>query len=247
MSSHKRPPPLVALFTDFGWRGPYLGQMKAVLAQAVPGASVIDLFADAPQFDPRAGAYLLAGYAPELPVGTVFVCVVDPGVGTARAALVLEVDGRWFVGPDNGLLEAAAARGRSVRRWRITWRPERLSASFHGRDLFAPVGAMLARGEAVPGVLQTEIPPRWPTDLPEVVYIDHYGNAVTGTRAVAVEGVEMLRIAGQAVPRGRTFGEVPQGAAFWYESSSGLVEFAVNRGRADEVLGLGIGTAFEKA
>ncbi|MHA1114521.1 MAG: SAM-dependent chlorinase/fluorinase, partial [Alphaproteobacteria bacterium] len=136
---------MIALFTDFGAAGPYTGQVKAVLAQDAPGVPVIDLIADAPACDPRAGAYLLAALAPEFPPGTVFLCVVDPGVGGPRAPLIVEADGRRFVGPDNGLFEIVTARHR-----RIDWRPARLSTSFHGRDLFAPVAARLARAEFPP-------------------------------------------------------------------------------------------------
>src|SRR5688572_23638495 len=100
---------MIALFTDFGVNGPYVGQMKAVLARAAPGVAVIDLLHDAPAFNPRASAYLLAALAREFAEGAVLLCVVDPGVGTTRRPLVARLDGRWFVGPDNGLFNVAAA------------------------------------------------------------------------------------------------------------------------------------------
>jgi S-adenosylmethionine hydrolase len=90
---------VIVLFTDFGLHGPYTGQMKAVLHQTVPSVPVIDLFADAPVGNPKAAAYLLAAYAGWFPAGTIFLCVVDPGVGGGRPAIVLEADGRWYVGP----------------------------------------------------------------------------------------------------------------------------------------------------
>src|SRR5580704_8992644 len=127
---------MIVLFTDFGLAGPYTGQMKAVLQQRAPTVPVIDLFADAPERNPRAAAYLLAAYAPWFPPGSVLLCVVDPGVGGTRAPLVASLDGRWFVGPDNGLFAIALRRAASAQVWEITWRPETLSASFHGRDLF---------------------------------------------------------------------------------------------------------------
>src|SRR6516165_12683945 len=130
---------MIVLFTDFGLHGPYTGQMKAVLHQTAPGALVIDHFADAPVGNPKASAYLLAVYASWFPPGTVFLCVVDPGVGGARPAIILEADDRWYVGPGNGLFELVQRRAAKARSWEITWKPERLSASFHGRDLFAPV------------------------------------------------------------------------------------------------------------
>lgn len=95
----------VGLFTDFGLAGPYVGQMKGRLLTLAPATAVIDLMHDAPAFDPRSAAYLLAALVPEWPADMVVMAVVDPGVGGARRPLVAEIDGRWFVGPDNGLFE----------------------------------------------------------------------------------------------------------------------------------------------
>jgi S-adenosylmethionine hydrolase len=119
---------MIALFTDFGLLGPYTGQMKAVLSLAAPEVAVIDLFADAPAGHPKASAYLLAAYAAWFPAGTVFLCVVDPGVGGTRPAVIVEADGRWYVGPGNGLFELVLRRASMARRWDIEWKPERLSA-----------------------------------------------------------------------------------------------------------------------
>jgi S-adenosylmethionine hydrolase len=128
---------MIVLFTDFGLQGPYTGQMKAVLHQMAPGLSIIDLFADAPAGNPKAAAYLLAAYAQWFAAGTTFLCVVDPGVGGARPPVILEADGRWYVGPGNGLLElierrdacrraftAATCSRRSQPYWRAASRPQ---------------------------------------------------------------------------------------------------------------------------
>jgi S-adenosylmethionine hydrolase len=176
---------MIVLFTDFGLQGPYTGQMKAVLYQLAPDVPAIDLFADAPVGNPKASAYLLASYAQWFPAGTVFLCVVDPGVGGTRPPIILEADGRWYVGPGNGLFELIQRRATTTRSLDIDWKPERLSASFHGRDLFAPVAAMLARGEPPPGQARKDDTHRrtdWPDDLCEIVYIDHFGNAMIGLR-----------------------------------------------------------------
>ena len=239
---------MIVLFTDFGLHGPYLGQMKTVLDQMVPGTSTIDLFADAPVGNPKASAYLLAAYAAWFPVGTVFLGVVDPGVGGARPPTILKADGRWYIGPGNGLFELVQRRAGQMRSWHIDWRPERLSASFHGRDLFAPVAAMLARGEPPPGRPCRDDAHRradWPDDLCEIVYVDHFGNAMTGMRATMLPTDARLTVAGRVLERARTFGDLPTGAAFWYENSNGLAEIAVNQGRADRELGLSIGVSFE--
>jgi S-adenosylmethionine hydrolase len=236
---------MIVLFTDFGLAGPYTGQVKAVLHQMAPGVPAVDLFADLPAAKPKPAAYLLAAYGLWFPPGTVLLAVVDPGVGSDRDAIVVEADGRSYVGPDNGLFELVIRRAGNARSSEIVWRPAQLSASFHGRDLFAPVAAYLARGGLPPAALRsTEIQrfPDWPDDLAEIVYIDDYGNAITGVRAAALSAETRLAAGGRVVARARTFSDVPAGAAFWYENSNGLAEIAVNSGRADSVLGLAIGT-----
>jgi len=241
---------MIVLFTDFGLYGPYTGQVKAVLHQMAPGVPAIDLFADAPVANPKASAYLLAAYAAWFPAGTIFLCVVDPGVGGARPAIVVEADGRWYVGPGNGLFELVQRRANATRSWDIDWKPEHLSASFHGRDLFAPVAAMLARGEPPPGQLRSDRADRrsdWPDDLCEIVYIDHFGNAMTGLRATMLSPDARLSAAGRVLERAKTFSDRPPGAAFWYENSNGLAEIAVNQGRTDRDLGLAIGIPVEIA
>jgi S-adenosyl-L-methionine hydrolase (adenosine-forming) len=239
---------LIVLFTDFGSQGPYTGQMKAVLHQMAPGIPVVDLFADAPVGNPKASAYLLAAYAAWFASGSVFVCVVDPGVGGTRPAIILEADARWYVGPGNGLFELVQRRAVKRRSWDIEWKPERLSASFHGRDLFAPVAAMLARGEPPPGRLRKDDADRradWPDDLSQVVYVDQFGNAITGLRAAMLPHNAKLSVASHVLERARTFSDRSPGTAFWYENSNGLAEIAVNQGRADRELGLWLGVPVE--
>jgi S-adenosylmethionine hydrolase len=236
---------MIVLFTDFGLEGPYTGQMKAVLHREAPRESFVDLFVNAPVGNPKASAYLLAAYAAWFPAGTVFLCVVDPGVGGTRPAIMLEADGRWYVGPGNGLFELVQRRTEKAQRFDIAWRPAHLSSSFHGRDLFAPIAAMLARGKPPPGRPRKDDAdrrPDWPDDLAEIVYVDHFGNAMTGLRAAMLPEGAQLAIAGQVLERARTFSDLPPGRAFWYENSNGLAEIAVNLGRADRALGLAIGS-----
>jgi S-adenosylmethionine hydrolase len=241
---------VIVLFTDFGLSGPYVGQMKVVLAREAPGVPVIDLFADAPAFDPQAAAYLLPAYAAEFPMGTVILAVVDPGVGSQRAPLAVQADGRWYVGPDNGLFALVTRRAADARVWEVTWQPPRLSASFHGRDLFAPVAAFLARGEAPPGrergTAEIARAPGadWPDDLARVVYVDGFGNAMTGLRAAAVPAEHTIAVAGRSLARARTFSDLPPGTPFWYENANGLAEIAVNQGSAADLLGLDVGLEF---
>lgn len=235
---------MIVIATDFGSAGPYMGQMKAVLAREAPGVPVIDLFADLPAYGIQTSAYLLAAYVGEFPEGTVFLCVVDPGVGSERRAAVVRADGRWYVGPDNGLFNVIAQRARNLQWWDIDWRPQKLSNSFHGRDLFAPVAARLARGDAVPGQAvepASRLSTDWPEELAQVVYVDHFGNLMTGIRAAAVREDAELEAGARRLAHADTFSAVERGAAFWYANANGLVEIAVNQGRANEALGLGIG------
>ena len=241
---------MILLFTDFGYDGPYVGQMHAVLAQQAPGIPVIDLMHDAPAHDPRAGAYLLAALAAEFPDGAVCVAVVDPGVGGTRPPVVLEADNRTYVGPGNGLFELVQRRAGSAQQSRIKWRPPRLSDSFHGRDLFAPVGAMLARGEA-PSLDPYEDgwrddPARpggdWPDDLPEVIYADRFGNLVTGLRDGAIGPDAIIDLDGHAIRYARVFADAPADTPFWYVNSMGLIEIAVANGSAAARLDAAPGT-----
>lgn len=235
---------MIVLFTDFGWHDPYVGQMKAVLAQAAPQKPIIDMLHAVPNFNAHAGAHLLDALKTSFPEGAVFLCIVDPGVGGPRQAVVVEADGQWFVGPDNGLLSIVAERARQTRYWRIEWIPEKLSRSFHGRDLFAPIAGAIASG-AFPHDRLREIEGLHVhfdlAELPRIIFIDHYGNAWTGIRGGVVSDVTILQVKGKALDRRDGFHKAEKGEAFWYINSSGLVEVAVNRGSAAEVLGLKIG------
>lgn len=234
---------MLVLFTDYGLTDPYVGQVKAVLAQHAPGVPVIDLMHDVPAYNAHAGAHLLAALIAPFPVGSVFLAVVDPGVGTPRETLVMQADGRWYVGPDNGLMSIVAARAESARYWRIAWRPERLSASFHGRDLFAPIAAWLATQALPAGSLTPLSAPTVmfdPADLPRVIHIDHFGNAWTGIRGSLMQGAG-LEVKGRPLAHHRVFAEAPKDTAFWYVNSAGLVEIAANRASAAALLGLEIG------
>lgn len=239
-------PKLVALFTDFGEKGPYHGQMRAVLAAAGIDQQVVQLMADAPRFSPKSSAYLLAAIANDLPVGALVIAVVDPGVGSERRPILVKDSNQWFIGPDNGLLSQVARRSGSAETEEIVWRPERLSNSFHGRDLFAPVAAAICKQEYLSGpklANDSLCGIDWPDDLAEVIYIDGFGNAVSGIRAAAVSKDELISAAGAKVGYARTFSQVNMGTAFWYENSMGLIEIAVNQGSAAESLGLTVGSS----
>jgi S-adenosylmethionine hydrolase len=235
----------IVLFTDFGSSDLYLGQVKAVLQQMAPTMPVIDLLHEAPAFNVRASAHLLAAMVGSFSDDSVFMAVVDPGVGGPRSSLVVNADGRWYVGPDNGLLSVVGARAVKGDCWRIVWRPDLLSDSFHGRDLFAPVVATLAAQGSLPkdwfehaGEMEVEF---GADDLPEIIYIDHYGNAHTGIRARGIPRESLLAAGERRLNYARVFSEAAEAAPFWYENSQGLVEIAVNCGHAAQLLNLKIG------
>lgn len=219
-----------------------------MLAARAPRVPVLDATHSAPDFDIEPAAHLLAALAGGYPRGSVFLAVVDPGVGGKRDAIVVEADGRKFVGPDNGLLSIAWQRSRNARCWRIAWRPGRLSNSFHGRDLFAPVAARLAvNRRSDKGLVRKPKPDVLldPADLARILYIDHYGNCITGIRASGLSRETRLR-AGR-----RTFGHAStfEGARgpFWYENSMGLAEIAVPGDSAARKFDLRVGSAIRIA
>jgi S-adenosylmethionine hydrolase len=235
---------VIFLFTDFGSADLYVGQVKAALAVAAPGVPVIDLLNDAPRFDVTASAHLLAALAQRPAPGSVTLSVVDPGVGTERRPIVMRCDERWFVGPDNGLLSVIAARCGTPEVWEIAWRPDALSRSFHGRDLFAPIAARIA-GAALHGgdlhraaALQVTFDA---DDLWQAIYVDHYGNVFTGIRASSLEKDAVLTIGSESVRHAGVFAEANGGQPFWYVNSIGLVEIACNVGSAADRLRIEVG------
>lgn len=247
---HPRPERL-ALVTDFG-SGPYVGQLHLLAAALAPGLPVINLINDVPAFCPDLAAHLLPGLIRGMPSGTLYLCVVDPGVGGARAALALCCGQNWFVGPDNGLLAPLVRQYQALDSalWRIDWRPPQSSDSFHGRDLFLPIALAISHGQLPlpcqslePNSLQGK---DGTLGAERILYIDHYGNLMTG---LALSGAGMkeslpnrhIRVGQLTLPYARTFCEVAVGAAFWYENAFGLVEIAANQRRADALLGLSVG------
>jgi hypothetical protein len=243
--------PILTLLTDFGTADAYVAEMKAVLLGATPEATLVDLTHAVQPGDLRAAAYLIGRAWRWFPVGTVHLAVVDPGVGTARAALALGRDGHRFVGPDNGLftqvLHDAAVEIVTLPT------PDRAAPTFHGRDLFAPAAAALAAGAALHtlGEPFAGVPHRLSYREPhyegkvvvgEVVYVDRFGTLVTNLTPDLVPDYAMLEVEGLDVgPLRRTFGDVPTGGLLAYLGSGGQVEIAVRDGSATRRLGLGVG------
>ena len=236
---------MIALFTDYGLQGPYLGQVEAVLHKLLPSEKVINLLADAPRNNPRASAYLLAAFSRALTAEaeTIFFSVIDPGVGSFQdPPVIIKADGQWYLGPDNGLFDIVCRRSSGVECWRLDWRPETLSASFHGRDLYAPAVAMIRKIENPGEIIPWKDRHGWPDDLNEIVYVDHFGNCMTGIRSEIQSDIGVIKINGITIPFADTFSSVPHGTAFWHGNSQGLIEIALNGGNAAKQLNLEIGT-----
>lgn len=225
--------------------------MKGVLLSRAPTATLIDLTHDIPPGDIRAAAYVLARTWPRFPTGTVHLAVVDPGVGSARAALGLSAHGHCFVGPDNGVF-TSVFHDAEVEAIELPVPPS-ASATFHGRDLFAPAAAALAAGDDLSSLGRrfAGIPHRLTYTEPhregrsvigEIVYVDRFGTLITNLTAELVPAHVRLEVDELEIgPLRRTFSEVATGNLLAYIGSNGTVEIAVRDGSAAERLGLGMG------
>ncbi|MFN2433283.1 MAG: S-adenosyl-l-methionine hydroxide adenosyltransferase family protein [Gemmatimonadota bacterium] len=263
--------PLVTLTTDFGTADGYAAAVKGVLAAAAPRARIVDLSHEVPAHDVSAGAWLLLRAAPFFPAGTIHLAVVDPGVGTHRRGLLVELAGQLFVGPDNGLFSLlplrlpGSPRTVALERGRFPPRPG-ASVVFDGRDLFAPAAAALANalaGEPADAVRNLDLA-AWgrPIDdwtrlawtepraegrdwVGEVVRIDRFGNAITSL--TPAHGRGPLQAAGRTISRGRAYADAAGGEPVALEGSSGFLEIAVRTGSAAERLKLRLGDAVRLA
>lgn len=235
---------MIILFTDFGIKGPYMGQMRARIHDLAPDEFVVDLMTDAPAFNIKASAHLLAGLIDHMPQNAIFVCVVDPGVGSDRKPLCLRINERWFVGPDNGLFHFILSSQPEAQAYIIDWRPDQLSVSFHGRDLFGPVAAKLATNQDIP---MHEIPRDQLVGLEhnkdhyEIIYIDDYGNCWTNLREYEFSKEAAIVIENQHILYSTVFADTVKGKPIWYVNSSGFVEIAVNQGDAAGLFNLTVG------
>ncbi|PIP83550.1 MAG: hypothetical protein CO113_05445 [Elusimicrobia bacterium CG_4_9_14_3_um_filter_62_55] len=230
-----RPAPVV-LLTDFGLRDPYVGMMKGVLLSRAPGVPVVDLCHELPPQRVGAAAFFLAASARFFPEGTLFVSVVDPGVGTGRSVLWARGRKRQFLAPDNGLLDALAGEDKPLEFRRVTntrlFLPE-ISRTFHGRDVFAPVAAALVSGldpsrlgpKARPRRRLKKVPARG------VLHVDAFGNCVTTLKAAQVGKGKAVWAGGVRLGSvKKTYASVPPGTPLALVGSYGLVELSVRDG-----------------
>ncbi len=245
---------IVAFITDFGADDPYAGQMEAVVASLAPDARVVHVTHGIPPQRVELGAHVVAATAPLLPRGAVLAAVVDPGVGTGRRGIILRCADRWLVGPDNGLLTAGPAPAGA---WELDrpeyWRPEP-AATFHGRDVFAPVAAHLAsylRPDEMASVISDPVPARARLAQAEageingkVVHVDRFGNLITNVpgRLTPPGADARIEIAGAHIEGvRRAYGQGDGLLAL--VGSWNLLEVAVRNGSAADVLGAGVGAS----
>jgi len=257
--------PIITLMTDFGLRDGFVGVMKGIILGIAPEARLVDISHTIGPQNVREAAVIFNRSAPYFPEGTIHICVVDPGVGTARRPIAARLGAQRFVGPDNGIITLLLRRARREG-WPVEivhldqpgyWRPE-ISRVFHGRDIFAPVAAHLALGAplaslgspmADPVLLPLALPERTPEGLRgEIAHIDHFGNIATNIRAEDVAAMkEVLVRAGGAEVRGlvRTFGERAPGELVALIGSTGDLALAVVNGSAARRLNAQVGDPVE--
>lgn len=243
-------PPLVTLLTDFGTRDGYVAAMKGVILSQCPGACLVDVGHEVPRHDIRAAAWALRQYGWTYPAGTLHVAVVDPGVGTERAALVIEAQDCLWLGPDNGLFAwvlQACPRARVHQLKAGVVRPGGASRTFHGRDVFAYAASLLAKGirlDRLAEPIDRWCEPDWlrpvlhgRTIQGEVVHVDHFGNLITNIPAVLVaERPDDIRVTigkKKCCGLSSTYADVPPGHPVALIGSDGMLELAVNQGAAN--------------
>jgi S-adenosyl-L-methionine hydrolase (adenosine-forming) len=250
-------PPVIVLMTDFGLADTYIGQMKGVILSIAPSAQIIDLTHAITAQNIAQGAFHLGKSAPFFPDGTIFVAVVDPGVGTSRQAIAIECGKQTFLAPDNGLLTPLFQTGKVTCCVTITNERSMLparSSTFHGRDIFSPAAAHLASGVALrelgpeielaectrismPGCESRDNGASWSG---KIIYADHFGNLITSLEAKVLDrSKQWLISAGKhQFPMCRTYGEVADQQPLAYTGSSGMIEIAIRNGNAAEILRL---------
>lgn len=253
---------MITLTSDFGLSDPYVAQMKAVILTIMPSATLVDITHDIDQFNIRMGAFMLASAAPYFPKGTVHLAVVDPGVGTARRAIMVQTREAFFVGPDNGLLMLAAINQGIEHVYELSntkFMLPKVSDTFHGRDIFAPASAYLATGIA-PSEFGAEVTnPIKPSFtkikkdhcalIGEVLHIDRFGNVITNISGTEADRAKTAKV---KLPKtslntvlSQTYAEVKPKEAIVLVGSHGFLEIALNQGSAAEAFGVNTGDTVE--
>jgi S-adenosylmethionine hydrolase len=250
--------PLLTLTTDFGDAGPFVGVMKAVILAHAPDARIHDLDHHIAPCQPGEAGFWLARCYRYFPAGSVHVAVVDPGVGTTRAILACEFDGHLFLAPDNGILPMVTGTGARLHALSSDWLARQdwpaPSATFHGRDIFAPLAAAFLKGRARPADIGPEPPHSVPAAVPSpvqapggvsgcVVAIDSWGNLITNIERAMLAPLSDARvsIANREIRLTETYGTAAPGALLALINSFGVLEIAWREGNAARMLGISHG------
>jgi len=252
--------PIITLTTDFGHKGPFVAVMKGVILKRTPDARILDLTHEILAHWPAEAGFWLAHAYPYFPTGTVHVAVVDPGVGTERDIIAATFDGHIFLAPDNGLLPLIFESDNSVRIFRMSaeWQREqkwsKVSHTFHGRDIFAPMAADIAAGRLKPDQIGPPVDDIVPSllDIPvvrnnevrgSVVTIDHFGNLITNIDENLLTGFKdaRVRVTSMYLSLQKTYGNTQPGEFLALINSFGVVEIARAVGSAADSLGLSRG------
>ncbi len=258
--------PIVALLTDFGSQDYYAGAVKGAILSACREATIVDIAHDLPPHDIQEGAFCLFAAYRAFPAGSVFVAVVDPGVGSERRGLALEAGGYRFVGPDNGIFSLILAEHADARVHQLSNAGLfrfKVSATFHGRDIFGPVAGHLAAGKALEDVgpvaadpVRFDLPSSKRRDEREweatVLHVDRFGNLTTNISERELDAVLaevngdptqiVVLVAGVVLPFVTSYFDLPEGEGCALLGSIGRLEVAVNRGSAARVFGATKGT-----
>jgi S-adenosylmethionine hydrolase len=255
-----KPSGVITITTDFGHQGPFVGVMKGVILSRFADARIIDLTHEILVHWPAEAGFWLARAFGYFPPGSVHVAVVDPGVGTSRDIIVVTAGGHWFLAPDNGLLAPIVGRHRDASV--VKFSAARLakfgihspSATFHGRDIFAPIAAELAAGRCVAADLGERVEgvvPAW-VDEPSVepgsvsglvITVDHFGNLITNIEGSLIQGYSKPEVhaGNHTFPLLRTYGDTQPGEYLSLVNSFGVIEIARAEQSAADGLGLGRG------
>jgi len=259
--------PIIALLSDFGTKDPYVAEMKGVILNICPEAEIVDITHEIEKFNVKTGAFILASASRYFPENTIYVAVVDPGVGTERRAIIVQTAKALLVGPDNGLLMLAAQNQEIKKVYEIrnsSYTLPKISRTFHGRDIFAPAAAYLAKGinpeEFGPEVTDYIIPKYGKPIVEEksvkgeILHVDGFGNLITNISKEILERIRIkegdllkvyfkdkvfkFRLCG-------AYGEVAKDEALAIIGSHDFLEFSVNLGNASKFFGLKVGDEFE--
>jgi len=252
--------PVISLVSDFGSRDPYVAEMKAVILNIYENAQIVDISHEIDKFDVRMGAFLLASAAPHFPKGTVHVAIVDPGVGTMRRPIIVETEKNLFVGPDNGVLMLAAEKEGIKHVYMISNKKfmlQKVSSTFHGRDVFAPVAAYLAKGHSpteigfeisdyiIPEFAKPTVKAR--TLIGKVLYVDSFGNVFTNISTKHLDkinakvGDSLLIKLNEKTLRLKyctAYGEVNANELLTVVGGHGFIEISANQSNASQRLNI---------